>query len=228
MGLGLFASTEKSGSRRARCSRRVRAPQGSAGPGRIPMRASARCTSSMPADAVRAHRRHRLQAQTTHDAPVTLVTEFPTKPCMATPSAAHLVRCTCCSRRCRPGSRSSCDARRPAYNAAMLRSTPTPASAPALAPWRAGGCRYGSTRCAAALGLLAANLIGGYPHRPVSGAVPGPAAARPAWRLLLVTGFLGALTTFSTFSARCWACCSSSAWRWPWAWLPCMWRARCA
>ncbi|MFN3565231.1 MAG: fluoride efflux transporter CrcB [Burkholderiaceae bacterium] len=52
------------------------------------------------------------------------------------------------------------------------------------------------------LGTLAANLAGGF----VIGAAieffatyPGIA---PEWRLALITGFLGALTTFSTFSAE--------------------------
>ncbi|MBV8658089.1 MAG: fluoride efflux transporter CrcB [Burkholderiales bacterium] len=52
------------------------------------------------------------------------------------------------------------------------------------------------------MGTLAANLIGGY--------LVGVAAAffaqypnlPPEWRLLAVTGFLGGLTTFSTFSAE--------------------------
>lgn len=52
------------------------------------------------------------------------------------------------------------------------------------------------------LGTLAANMIGGYlvgiavawiSHRPE---VPAE------WRLFIVTGFLGGLTTFSTFSAE--------------------------
>lgn len=52
------------------------------------------------------------------------------------------------------------------------------------------------------LGTLAANLIGGY---LVGLAVAWFAASPelpPALRLLLVTGFLGGLTTFSTFSAE--------------------------
>ena len=77
-------------------------------------------------------------------------------------------------------------------------------------------------------GTLAANLIGGYLIGLCLALFQALPQLDPAWRLLLVTGFLGALTTFSTFSAEVLACCSSSAWRWPWAWLPCMWRARCA
>ena len=52
------------------------------------------------------------------------------------------------------------------------------------------------------VGTLAANLGGAF----VIGAVLAYLAVHPAvgpfWRLLLVTGFLGGLTTFSTFSAE--------------------------
>lgn len=52
------------------------------------------------------------------------------------------------------------------------------------------------------LGTLAANLAGGY---LVGVAIAGFAAypaLPPEWRLLVITGFLGSLTTFSTFSAE--------------------------
>jgi fluoride exporter len=51
-------------------------------------------------------------------------------------------------------------------------------------------------------GTLAANLIGGY---VVGVAVAGFAvypALPPEWRLFVITGFCGGLTTFSTFSAE--------------------------
>lgn len=51
-------------------------------------------------------------------------------------------------------------------------------------------------------GTLAANLIGGY---IIGAAVAGFAAASaiaPEWRLLIITGFCGGLTTFSTFSVE--------------------------
>jgi CrcB protein len=52
------------------------------------------------------------------------------------------------------------------------------------------------------LGTLAANLAGGFVIGiaiEFFGAYPGIA---PEWRLAIITGFLGALTTFSTFSAE--------------------------
>ena len=49
-------------------------------------------------------------------------------------------------------------------------------------------------------GTLAANLIGGYLIGLFIGALQQHPGIDPAWRLLLVTGFLGALTTFSSFS----------------------------
>jgi CrcB protein len=52
------------------------------------------------------------------------------------------------------------------------------------------------------LGTLASNLVGGY----LVGLAVAYFAVRhdlpPAWRLFAITGFLGGLTTFSTFSAE--------------------------
>jgi fluoride exporter len=50
-------------------------------------------------------------------------------------------------------------------------------------------------------GTLVANLIGGFVIGALM-AVSDPLGFPPAMRLLLVTGFLGGLTTFSTFSAE--------------------------
>lgn len=51
-------------------------------------------------------------------------------------------------------------------------------------------------------GTLAANLIGGYLIGICVAVFQAMPELDPAWRLALVTGFLGALTTFSSFSAE--------------------------
>jgi CrcB protein len=51
-------------------------------------------------------------------------------------------------------------------------------------------------------GTLAANLIGGYLVGVCVGVFQQWPGLDPLWRLALVTGFLGALTTFSSFSAE--------------------------
>ena len=51
-------------------------------------------------------------------------------------------------------------------------------------------------------GTLAANLIGGYLIGLAIAVLQALPQIDPVWRLALVTGFLGALTTFSTFSAE--------------------------
>jgi CrcB protein len=50
------------------------------------------------------------------------------------------------------------------------------------------------------LGTLAANLIGGLLVGVASAFFTHNTALPPEWRLLIITGFLGGLTTFSTFS----------------------------
>jgi CrcB protein len=52
------------------------------------------------------------------------------------------------------------------------------------------------------LGTLAANWIGGYLVGVAVGVFQALPQLDPAWRLALITGFLGALTTFSSFSAE--------------------------
>ncbi len=52
------------------------------------------------------------------------------------------------------------------------------------------------------MGTLAANLAGGWLVGVLVGVFEALPHLDPAWRLALVTGFLGALTTFSTFSAE--------------------------
>ncbi|MEJ5210326.1 MAG: fluoride efflux transporter CrcB [Burkholderiales bacterium] len=51
-------------------------------------------------------------------------------------------------------------------------------------------------------GTLAANLLGGYLIGLAVAFFGHHAGLAPEWRLFAVTGFLGALTTFSTFSAE--------------------------
>jgi CrcB protein len=52
------------------------------------------------------------------------------------------------------------------------------------------------------MGTLAANLIGGYLIGICVAVFQAMPQLDPVWRLALVTGFLGALTTFSSFSAE--------------------------
>lgn len=51
-------------------------------------------------------------------------------------------------------------------------------------------------------GTLAANLIGGYLIGVAVAVFASYSALAPEWRLFLITGFCGGLTTFSTFSAE--------------------------
>lgn len=70
-------------------------------------------------------------------------------------------------------------------------------------------------------GTLAANLTGGYLIGVALAVFAEHPGLPPEWRLLVVTGFLGGLTTFSTFSAEVtgliqqgrllWACAAISA-----------------
>lgn len=70
-------------------------------------------------------------------------------------------------------------------------------------------------------GTLAANLVGGYLIGVALAVLAQHPGLAPEWRLLVVTGFLGGLTTFSTFSAEVttliqqgrllWACAAIAA-----------------
>ena len=70
----------------------------------------------------------------------------------------------------------------------------------ALARWRLG--LWLNTGGLLPWGTLAANLLGGYLVGMCVATFQSMPQMDPVWRLLLVTGFLGALTTFSTFSAE--------------------------
>ena len=51
-------------------------------------------------------------------------------------------------------------------------------------------------------GTLVANLVGGYLVGLAIAFFASYSAIAPEWRLLVITGFCGGLTTFSTFSAE--------------------------
>jgi CrcB protein len=74
----------------------------------------------------------------------------------------------------------------------------------ALSRWQLGLWLNPSTASAGLLpwGTLAANLIGGYLVGVCVGMFQQLPELDPVWRLALITGFLGALTTFSSFSAE--------------------------
>ena len=75
------------------------------------------------------------------------------------------------------------------------------ASLGALARWRLG-LWLSTPGGLLPWGTLAANLVGGYLIGVCVAVFQALPHLDPAWRLALVTGFLGALTTFSSFSAE--------------------------
>jgi len=64
------------------------------------------------------------------------------------------------------------------------------------------GLRLNSLLPVMPLGTLASNLIGGYVVGVGIAFFSAVTAVAPEWRLLVITGFCGGLTTFSTFSAE--------------------------
>ena len=74
----------------------------------------------------------------------------------------------------------------------------------ALARWQLGLWLNPSVTAGTALpmGTLAANLIGGYLIGVCVAIFQAMPNLDPAWRLAIITGFLGGLTTFSSFSAE--------------------------
>jgi CrcB protein len=75
------------------------------------------------------------------------------------------------------------------------------ASGGALLRWLLG-TRLNALFPALPPGTLAANLLGGYLIGIAVAFFGGHPSLAPEWRLLIITGFLGGLTTFSTFSAE--------------------------
>jgi CrcB protein len=75
------------------------------------------------------------------------------------------------------------------------------ASLGALARWRLG-LWLNAAGALMPWGTLAANLIGGYFVGVCVAVFQTLPQLDPVWRLALVTGFLGGLTTFSSFSAE--------------------------
>ena len=64
------------------------------------------------------------------------------------------------------------------------------------------------------LGTLAANLIGGYLVGVAVAFFTGHAGLPPEARLFVITGFMGGLTTFSTFSAEAVTLISRTEYSW--------------
>ena len=75
------------------------------------------------------------------------------------------------------------------------------AAAGALLRWQLG-LRLNSLFPSIPPGTLAANLIGGYIVGLAIAYFAQASDLAPEWRLLVITGFCGGLTTFSTFSAE--------------------------
>ena len=76
------------------------------------------------------------------------------------------------------------------------------ASVGALSRWQLGLWLNPASAGLMPWGTLAANLIGGYLVGVCIGVFQQLPHLDPIWRVALVTGFLGALTTFSSFSAE--------------------------
>ena len=74
------------------------------------------------------------------------------------------------------------------------------ASVGALARW--GLALWLNPLASMPLGTLAANLVGGYLIGICMAVFQALPQLDPVWRLAIVTGFLGGLTTFSSFSAE--------------------------
>lgn len=76
------------------------------------------------------------------------------------------------------------------------------------------GTRLGVDGSALSVGTLTANLLGAYLigiSIALFAAIPD---ISPQWRLFIITGFLGSLTTFSSFSAEIFTLLQGGRWSW--------------
>ncbi len=83
----------------------------------------------------------------------------------------------------------------------------------ALLRWQLG-VRLNSLFPALPPGTLAANLIGGYIVGLAIACLAQAPNLAPEWRLFIITGFCGGLTTFSTFSAETVSHLQEGRWAW--------------
>lgn len=86
----------------------------------------------------------------------------------------------------------------------------TGASVGALMRWQLG--LWLNTQGHLPWGTLAANAIGGYGIGLAIAWLDSSPNIDPIWRLAIITGFLGALTTFSSFSAEVVGLLQSQRW----------------
>ncbi|MEG0413811.1 MAG: fluoride efflux transporter CrcB [Comamonas sp.] len=92
----------------------------------------------------------------------------------------------------------------------------TGASLGALARWQLG--LWLTAHGHLAWGTLAANAIGGYGIGLAIAWLDASPQLDPIWRLAIITGFLGALTTFSSFSAEVVGLLQAQRWGMAMAW----------
>jgi CrcB protein len=87
------------------------------------------------------------------------------------------------------------------------------ASLGALGRWRLG-LWLNSEQATLPWGTMAANWIGAYAVGALVVWFQANPGLDPVWRAALITGLLGALTTFSTFSAEALALIQQGRWGW--------------
>jgi CrcB protein len=87
------------------------------------------------------------------------------------------------------------------------------ASLGALLRW-ALGAQFNSLWPELPPGTLLANLLGAYIIGLAIGFFLGAPGVAPEWRLLIITGFCGGLTTFSTFSGEVVLLLQQGRWGW--------------